>query len=317
MSDLVVAVLLNYNQNDYTIKCVESLLESSYSNLKIIVVDNGSTSSNVQMLEQNLPRHEKVLFKRIEDNIGYARGTNFGLKEGVSLSPDYFLILNNDTIIDRLAIESMVKTCKEYDNLALVTGKVYDFEKPDMLQQVGAEIVIKSRLKYRKLGLNEIDQGQFDKVEERDMIDDVFVLHPISLYEKLQGYSPYFWINGVNADSAFRAMKEGYKLIFTPEAKIWHKGSASIGGRDMNPKLAYWGVQSTLMLRYLYLTRYNFFVFYLKTIENILRTFVKSIYLKVFKGIDIRDYSKAKYKGLLYFNKWVFKKQENSGYNPY
>ena len=46
------------------------------------------------------------------------------------------------------------------------------------------------------------------------------------------------------------AHEKGYKLLYTPDAKLWHKGSASIGGRNFNPVLAYWNMQSSLILKY-------------------------------------------------------------------
>jgi len=317
MIDLVVAVLLNYNQNEYTLKCIDSLIDNDYENLKIVLIDNGSSQDNVIKLIEKLPKDNKLIFKRIENNIGYAQGTNFGLKEGLKLNPDYYLIMNNDTIIDKSAIKELVKTCKNFNNKAIVTGKVYHYDQPKILQFVGYSLNNLKVMDYKHMGLDELDEGQYDMVEEREMIDDIFVLQPASLYKSIGGYSPFLWINGVNIDMALRAIKVGYKLIFTPKAKLWHKGSVSIGGRNMNPKLAFWGIESYLILGYLYLNRIDFFYYYVKTIESVVRTFLKSRYLKYFKQKDISDYASAKFKGLLAFNKWVIRKNNHSGFNPY
>jgi len=317
MKDLVVIVLLNYNQNDYTLKCIDSLLELNYDNFRIMLIDNGSTQVNANELEEKLPKNEKLFYRRVEENIGYSQGTNYGLKEGKKMNPGYFLIMNNDTIIDKNAVNELVKTSKEYKDKVLVTGKVYHYDEPDKLQFVGYRYINKRIMTFQHLGLDESDTGQYDRTEERDMIDDIFVLHPISLYDTLGGYTPYLWVNGVNIDLAMRAMNKGYKLIFTPLAKLWHKGSVSIGGRDMNPRMAYWNIQSSLILRYLYLNKSNFIIYYLMTIVSIIRTSFKSVYLKLFKGKDITNYAKAKYKGLSYFNKWVFSKKHDNGFNPY
>ena len=239
MEDLVVVILVNYNQNEYTLKCVESLLDSDYNNFRIVLVDNGSTQKNADELVRDLPKHDKFIFKRLVDNIGYAQGTNYGLEEGIKLNPDFFLIMNNDTIIDKNAIKELVKTCKDHDKKVIVTGKVYHNDEPDKLQIVGYRLKNKKILTYEQLGLDETDQGQYDNIEERDMIDDIFVLHPVSIYKSIGGYSPYLWVNGVNIDMALRAKIIGYTLVYTPHAKLWHKGSVSIGGRNMNPKLAY------------------------------------------------------------------------------
>ena len=317
MKDFVMVVLLNYNQNEYTLKCIESLLESDYDNFKILLVDNGSTKENANELFEKLPKEERLIFKRLEKNRGYSQGTNFGLKEGLKYDPDYFLIMNNDKIIDKFAIKELVKTCKSLNNKVLVTGKVYDYIKPNTLQLVGYKYRNRSFNTFNKMGLNEQDVGQYEKMEERDMIDDIFVLHPVELYKTVGGYTPYLWINGVNVDLAFRAIKVGFRLIYTPHAKLWHKGSVSFGGRNMNPKLAYWNIQSALILRYLFLEKRYFILFYLKTLNSIIRTFFKSIYFKTFKGVDNTKYAKAKYAGLQYFNRWLIKKNHNDGYNPF
>lgn len=317
MKDLVVVILLNYNQNEYTLKCVDSLLKSDYKNFRVFLIDNGSTKKNADQLAQELPKDNRLIYKQIENNIGYGKGSNYGMAEGMKLNPGYFLMMNNDTIIDDKAISELVKTSQDYHDRALVTGKVYHYDEPDKLQFVGFKSVKKKSLAFVRMGLDEVDNGQYDKVVESDMIDDIFVLHSAHVYRKVGGYSPYFWINGVNIDRALRAMDEGFKLIYTPKAKLWHKGSVSIGGREMNPKIAFWSIQSRLMIRYLHLNKRSFIFYYLRIFFNdISRTYIKSQYLKIFKGVDNSQYAEAKLKGLLYFNKWVFVKNENTGYSP-
>lgn len=315
--EFVVIITLNYNQNDFTLKCVDSVLKSDYGNFVLLVIDNGSTTQNKKELLRVLPKNNHLFFKEIENNIGYVGGINFGLKEGEKLNPDYFLIMNNDTIIDKNSIKELVKTCDHYNDRAIVTGKVYEYDEPNKFQDIGYYYKDKKRLIIERLGLFELDHGQYDRIEERDMLDDMFWLFSSKLFKEIGGYSPYFWFNSEQADFAMRAKKIGYKLVYTPFAKLWHKGSVSIGGSDMNPKLAFWTIQSSLILRYIHLNRIRFTSFYFRTLWSILRTFIKSIYVYLAKGEDIFKYAYAKYKGLVYFNKWVFKKNINSGFNPF
>ena len=58
-------------------------------------------------------------------------------------------------------------------------------------------------------------------------------------------------------------------------------------------------------------------MYYLTIVESVFRTLIKSIYLKYFKNENISKYANAKLGGLVYFNKWIFKKYANNGYNPY
>lgn len=316
--DLVVTVLLNYNQNDYTVKCVESLLQSDYESHILLLIDNGSESQNVAELEKMLPEDKKLVFIKITDNIGYAQGTNFGLEEALKFDPKYFFILNNDTIIDKSAISELVATSKKYNDMARVTGKVFHYDQPDLIQFIAFKNASKKYLSFERIGRDELDEGQFDSLEELDMMDDIFVLQPSSLYKSIGGYSKYLWVNGVNVDISLRAKNKGYKLVFNPKAKLWHKGSVSIGGRTMNPKLAYWNIQSKLTLRYIHLNKINFIQFYLRVMFNdVLRTYFKSIYLKISGKGDISIYAKSKLVAFVHFHKWIFKKNDNIGYNPF
>jgi GT2 family glycosyltransferase len=314
---MVSVITINYNQSDYTIKCVESLLKSEYDKFRILLIDNGSTLENYKELKEKLPSDSKLKLLRLENNRGYVGGINYGLTEGKKLQTDYFLILNNDTIIEQNSISNLVDCCIKYNNKAIVTGKVYHYDEPNKLQDVGYSYMNRKTLRFYRIGLNEFDEGQYDLMSERDMLDDVFWLFSMKLYQKIGGYSSFFWFNEEQADFALRAKKEGFKLIYTPMAKLWHKGSVSIGGRNRNPKLAYWHIQSSLILRYIHLGKINFLLYLIGTLKSILLTSLKSIYYRLKGDKSWLLYAYAKRKGFMYFLNWTFIKNKNIGKNPF
>jgi len=311
----VGVILVNYNQEDFTSKCIDSLLSSSHKNIHINVIDNSNSKENQIQFKEYYSN--KVNIHLMVENLGYVGGINFGFTLVEKIDPEYLLILNNDTIIDEYAIERLISCCKIFENKAIVTGKVYHYDNPEVLQDVGSVFSNKKLMLFKRLGLNELDNGQYDRIDMRDMIDDKFWLFPFKLYKEIGGYSNYFWFNSEQADFALRAKGKGYKLIYTPEAKLYHKGSASIGGLNDNPKQAYWTIQSSLILRYLHLSRWNFFVYYLFIVQSILRTILKALFYKWNGEKDLMLYAKSKYKGLVYFNHWILKKHQNSGENPF
>lgn len=314
---MINIITLNYNQNDYTIKCVESLLKTNYQEFQIILVDNGSSEENYNILLSELPEDNRLKLHRLVNNRGYVGGINFGLEESKNSNVSYILILNNDTLLDPEAVGELVKTCDDYNQKAIVTGKVYHYDDPNRLQDIGYSYRSKKALQFNRIGLNEIDDGQFDEICERDMLDDVFWLFSRKLLDQIGGYSPYFWFNAEQADFALRAKKEGYKLIFTPKAKLWHKGSISIGGRDRNPILAYWHIQSTLIFRYLHLSKFQFLLQYFRVVREIFTGYLKAIINKL-KGQEYDfNYPLAKLQGFRYFNKWFFIRNVNTGIEPF
>jgi GT2 family glycosyltransferase len=316
LSGKVVIITLNYNQNQFTLECAKSLLESEYGNFQILLIDNGSTPQNQTELEKLLPSDPRLTLHTITPNSGYVGGINYGLGICGEHDPDYVLIMNNDTLIDKGAVGELVKTCKEYNNKAIVSGKVYHYDRPGIIQDIGYCFTDEKYLFCKQIGLDETDSGQYDKEAERDLLDDVFWLFPYELYKEIGGYSNYFWFDYEQADFALRAKREGYKLIYAPNAKIWHKGSPSVGGRNLNPVLAYYSMQGALIYRYLHLSSLNFLKYYCKIGSGIIGSFIKNLPgIKHEKGRFI--YNMAKLKAFIYFNKWIFVKNENKGSNPF
>jgi len=316
MESSVVVITLNYNQNEYTLKCIDSLIDSKYINFKILLIDNGSDIESFNTLKDSIPANNNIQLLRIEENIGYVGGINFGLKETVKLNPDFCIIMNNDTIIDQYAIEELVNASFKYSN-SIITGKVYHYNDPQRFQYTGQQIINKSILKYEKIGFNEIDIGQYDTNMERDMIDDIFWIFPFELYKQIGGYSEYFWFNNEQADFALRAKQIGYKLIYAHKAKLWHKGSVSVGGKNNNPALVYWGLSASLIFRFIHLNKFNFWKYYFVVIISIVSTYIKAIFFFLLKNESKFKYANAKMGGLKYFNKWLIKRNVNTGKNPF
>jgi GT2 family glycosyltransferase len=319
MNHTVTIIILNYNQNKYTLECINSILKSNLKKIVIEIIDNGSNIEFYNELKEGIEKinDERLRFSRIKENRGYVGGINYGLSIAQSRDPEYIMIMNNDTILEENAIFELVKTCKIFNNKAIITGKTLEYDNPQKIQFIGYRYKNMRLLLYENFCLGELDEGQFDVISEMDMIDDIFWLFPNALYKKIGGYSNYFWFNSEQADFALRAKKIGYKLVYTPYAKLRHKGSVSIGGRNNNPALIYWTIQSQLILRYLHLNKINFIMFYFIILLSIVRTYIKSILLFLKNNKNHFQYANAKFKGFIYFNKWILLKMPNVGYNPF
>ena len=87
----------------------------------------------------------------------------------------------------------------------------------------------KIRWNGRHIGSKEKDEGQYDQISERHFIDDIYMLVSSSVYQKVGGYDTTFFFEAEEYDWQARAKKEGFKIMYTPNAKIWHKESMTIG----------------------------------------------------------------------------------------
>jgi hypothetical protein len=76
-----------------------------------------------------------------------------------------------------------------------------------------------------------MDSGQYDQVEETDYITGCAFLIKRKVVESVGMFDPiYFPIYSEDADWSVRTQRSGYRLVYVPQAKLWHKVSAFSGG---------------------------------------------------------------------------------------
>ncbi len=308
---MVAVITINYHLHNHTIPCVHSVLNSDFPDLKVFLIDNGSAEEDINAIIREFSVHLKVTLLRLEKNKGYVGGVNYGLEMAGKENPDYYMIMNNDTIIDKSAITMLVDTAKKHNDHAIVSGKVYYYDQPDILQHTGVIFSDHRYLKTTYPGKNEKDIGQCDVEKERDSLDDVFWLIPAQIVKDVGSYSNYFYLYAEQGDYAQRARRMGYKLIYTPNAKLWHKESMTAGGGNTRAlPICYWRGQGMFIFQYRNLERKYFYRF---MIINFMKYIIKSLF---YRGNE-RKCTFATLRGYFYGFTWMFHKKPNNGYNPY
>ena len=89
-------LILNWNGINVLEECIHSILKSDYSNFSITVIDNGSTDDSLNILNDKFPNIDII---EISQNLGYAKGYNYAFNKIKNLKDDFYLILNNDTVV--------------------------------------------------------------------------------------------------------------------------------------------------------------------------------------------------------------------------
>ena len=103
-SPKVAVILINRNGFNLTEACVRSLLNAEYSNLLIIIVDNGSSQDDLNQLEGLARREKSVLIHPLGHNAGFTKANNAGIQAALDQGADFIWILNNDTEVRKDAI---------------------------------------------------------------------------------------------------------------------------------------------------------------------------------------------------------------------
>lgn len=120
---LVVAAVLTWNDTEMTAACLESVLASDYSNLKVVLVDNGSAEPCGQHLKERFPRIDLVV---LPENRGFTGGGNACLKRGLELGAKYVQLIGNDSVLARDAISHLVGELEKQPRVAGASPLILD-----------------------------------------------------------------------------------------------------------------------------------------------------------------------------------------------
>ncbi len=99
-----------YNVEKYLNKCLESLVNQSYNDIEIIVINDGSTDNSQEIIVEYAQKYPEKIKYFEKQNGGLSDARNFGLKKA---SGDYICFVDSDDYLDK----NLFKDLQEYINL--------------------------------------------------------------------------------------------------------------------------------------------------------------------------------------------------------
>ena len=199
MEPKVSIILLNWNGWEDTVECLESLYQISYTNYNIILVDNNSEDDSLHRIKEYLmgdmpirsefyeydtsnkpiqlvckgetPRNgdESLILIKNTENLGFAGGNNVGIEYSMQeLKPDYVLLLNNDTVVDKYFLNELVKTGESNPEIGFVGAKTLFYDKETTIQEAGGGMIDYAHAEVEGIGYNEVNDGSIDSYIEPD-----------------------------------------------------------------------------------------------------------------------------------------------------
>ena len=226
MNENIAVILINYNGQEDTIECLKSLCRSSYKKFGIIIVDNNSKDTDLlqRYIENNKDVHISLLFS--ENNVGFAGGNNLGIEYAKNNNFKYIMLLNNDTVVDEYLLDNLIPYFNEKTILA---PKIYYYDYTTTLWSAGGDIVWK-RCKTLQYGLGKEDLKQFDEVKHITFATGCCLVIPINIIKNIGLLDEEYFMYFEDVEYCARAITAGFNIKYIPQAKLWHKISASSKG---------------------------------------------------------------------------------------
>ena len=273
----------NYASGNINIK--SEFFEYNYSNKPIKILEytrNEYENSKGEINFFKLPSKRLFLIKN-DANYGFAEGNNIGIRYAFNdLNPNYILLLNNDTVVDKDFLEEMVNIGEINTDIGIIGPKIYYYDEQNTIWCVGGKIDWKFA-RGLHVGINEVDNGQYNEMREFDYVSGSALLIKREVVDGIGLLDKQFFLYFEESDWALRASLKEYRSVYAPEAKVWHKVSKSGGGLSKETGLYYITRNRWLfMKKWANSKDYSFFVIYQIISAIIIPSFL-SIYYRNWK----------------------------------
>ena len=220
-ANLVSIVIPNWNGRKFLATCLNSLLEQTYKEVEIIVVDNGSQDGSVELLQNEYPQIKLITLKT---NTGFSFAVNRGIEAS---DGDFVALINNDTRADKEWLAKMIRALTEHPEIGSVACKMLSLENPKIIDGAG-DGLRRGGLPGR-IGHGQMDVGQFDSQRYVLGACGGAVLYRKAMLEDLGLFDEDFFAYLEDVDMALRAQSAGYKCLYIPDAIMYHVGCGTTG----------------------------------------------------------------------------------------
>lgn len=282
MNNLYI-VILNYNSSEDTVKLYNQIQSFNLRDVTIKVIDNASTSNNIELLKQNIPNEYLILNSK---NLGYAAGNNIGIQEAIDNNFEYVLLLNPDIRLKSDCIKFLLKEMYLDDSLAVIGPRICFRENHNVVYSDGG-ILIKEKgfftthLNYKKAKQECTLDNNLHCV---DYVNGSCFLARTRVFKEIGFLCESFFMYFEETEWCMRAIQEGYNVKVFSDAEAYHTSSKK------GSKYHFYMTRNRLLL-----AKHNgqyYKVTLQKIRQNILKEVKKSI--KSIRFLDTYLYSKIK-----------------------
>lgn len=229
----VSILIISFNTIEMTRTCLQSVYEETNdASFEVIVVDNSSHDGSAAMIQCEFPQ---ARLHALDDNLGFGRANNLAAQDA---SGDYILLLNSDTVVLNGAIDRLVEYARANPDAGVYGGRSIFADgslnpqcvwgRPTLWSEFCLGVGLSTLFPQSRLFNPRYLPGWHrDSPREVDIIAGSFLLMESSIWKRLEGFDPRFFMYGEDVDLCLRARDLGHRCLFTHHAEIIHHGGGS------------------------------------------------------------------------------------------
>ena len=225
VADKVSVIIVNWNGEQFLERCLTSLMEQTIKPNEIILVDNASSDSSIEMVQQ----FPSVRLLAQSENLGFARGNNLAI-DSADTESKWIALLNPDAFPEPDWLEELLLAAQRNPEVDVFGSKLLNAADPLMLDGVGDAYHI-SGLVWRTGHGTHV--SSLTKKKEGEIFSPcaAAALYRRSVMLKIGGLDEDFFCYVEDVDLGFRLRLSGHHSLYVPRSVAHHVGSGTTGGR--------------------------------------------------------------------------------------
>jgi len=256
---LLSVVIINWNAARYINGCLQSVLNNSYPNKEIILIDNHSDDQSLEALKEGLPSYALENIRIVVNDKNY--GAAYALNQGALMAKgEYVSFLASDTKLDPGCLSEIVRAFESDKDIGAISAKLLMMDNPKRIDSAGEYLNQFGLLTQRHAGL-EIDNGQFDKQADIFSAKGTALSVRKDIFLKAGLYPQEYFMFLEETDLCWRIWLSGSRVVFIPDAVIYHASGASINASPRKKYLVkYYGARNYITTLFANLGTVNLFL---------------------------------------------------------
>jgi len=217
--------VVNWNRRELLRACLESLARQTHSSFEVVVVDNGSEDGSQAMVAGLAPAYPvRLQLIKNSANRGFCAANNQGFAASRS---ELVALLNNDAEADPGWLRELETVIRSREGVGMAASKILVWEDPRRIDKAGHLMYPDGQNRGR--GSGQLDEGQFDQVEEMLWPDGCAAMYRRAMLDEIGGFDEDFFAYADDAELGLRGRIAGWTCWYAPGAVVRHHRGATLG----------------------------------------------------------------------------------------
>lgn len=220
MKKSIFVVIPNFNGADRLAASINSVLNQSFTDFDLIVVDNGSLDDSRTIIESYVAKDSRVRAIFQDKNYGYTGGVNPGMELAIKERAEFVAPFNNDAIAHKDWLKHLYNHLKNHPDVGIATCKLLHADGKTI--DSTADLYTSWGLPYPR-GRDELATNAYDTDVTIFGASGGASMYRTQMLKKIGTFDQDFFAYYEDIDLSFRAQLAGWKVNFVPASIVYHE----------------------------------------------------------------------------------------------